>query len=617
MAIKAETIQHQPSSESAGAGKIRKTAEIFKKHSHFFSGGIFVVSVMILVILNFPANVKGNEAVFLPAVCTGDWSFMENVPGATELDANALFGEFNTTNSALPAPDSMELACGSFIGSMPENTAVDRVSLHLSWAFGSKSEALKAGQIVNEQDKQDELTNKPINESIPEVQPRVDFGASNQSINESTNQPTSPTREPGDQGAGADVDQGVNGSTGESVAEPTSQPAPEVPSIDIPSPDSTNQQINESTKQPDQPTSESSSVPTGFRISSFDESAPSDNPAPADQPLPEFQAVQPVDDASPEQSVAPSDNIVEQTPAEAPPENQPALESTNKPNNESTNQPNQQTSPVDESSVPVGPQSETGIATDTYFAIEYSVDNENWNSLAQIGLIDFSRDFNFSVPLVDDLASLQIRVRTLNPLPEDLAVFLDGMFLGINYKPSEDDFYLVEMKKQALDFSAVGLVDVKAIQDKEVAVKITTAEGKPEIWLFDITDATKTGYLLADAGKTDLASVLSVRGPFVFWLSADKLFAFDAVHKRFASKLRDFSEEQSDSGAKYSVKGLDFQMIVRNDMIYFYSDTAGELFSDDNSEVKEKFGKMYLDYLNENKDDVLDQQIMPNIVNEN
>jgi hypothetical protein len=591
--VPSEAVDLQPASE----GLLKRSYALCKKHAHFFSGGIFLLAIVSVSVLNFSKTAKGDEAIFLPAVCEGDWAYMENIQGASELGADALFGDFNTTNSALHSPDSMQLNCGSFIGSLPEKIAVDRMSLHLSWAFGSKIEAVRSGQIGYERDKQDELdkqdesTNKPINE-----------------LTNQPNQLTEPAGEPSNGGAGADVNpsestnQQINESTNQQT-EPAGEPVDRGTGENVNPSDSTNQQINESTNQPTQQTPESSAVPTGFRISSFDESVPAETPAPLDQPLPENPTVEPVDNLSPEQVVAPAEKISDQPPVETVPEETVVIPAV------LVAEPMPETSAI----APSEPQ----IDSEKYFSIEYSVGNGNWETMAEVGMLDFSRDFGFQIPSADDLQNLQIRIRTLNPLPADLAVFLDGMFLGLNNKLGDDDFYIVEMQKQALDFSTVEIIDVKAADGTTVAVKIKNAAGEPQVWIFDITDETKTGYLLDSGNKLDAETHLSAKNGDVFWLAGDNFYGFDAVGRRFVSKPRNLSEEQSELGTRYSVKGLNFQIIVRNGEIYFYSDTAGELFSDDNSEVKEKFGKIFLDYLNENKDDVLEQQIMPNIVNEN
>ncbi len=137
-----------------------------------FAGGIFTYLLIS----------KAEIADFYPAACLGGWENPQNVQGKPDLGQGAPAEEFNENNSAVLKNIISEIFCGNFQGEIPENSQSKKVLVKFSWLVKTESEAMATSmsetasttdliQIIN----LEETTSTPQNEATSTLENETSF----------------------------------------------------------------------------------------------------------------------------------------------------------------------------------------------------------------------------------------------------------------------------------------------------------------------------------------------------------------------------------------------------------------------------------------------------------
>ncbi len=161
----------------------------------------------------------------------------------------------------------------------------------------------------------------------------------------------------------------------------------------------------------------------------------------------------------------------------------------------------------------------------------------------------------------------------------------------------------IEPEEDPLDFATTRIKKMKAIDPAYVAVLIQNEVGESEIWFYDFYNYIQrdVGDRIGTSEQVLKNSPLGAKGRFFFWRGNNTIFAFDAVAQKLHSK-----EFYGESG-RVCFEECSFDVILRNNEFYFYSQKTGEVFSDDDSALRWQLYIMHLKNLPESREDLVEQ----------
>jgi len=345
---------------------------------------------------------------FYPTVCSGGWENPQNTQGKPELSEGADASEFKEGNSAVLKDATSQIFCGGFEGEVPKDAEPKKVLLKFSWTI--KNENLKTRILDLE-----ELEETPIDispEPSPETPPPEGISPKEIPPAEGNEILEPPTEE----------------SSENNQPEQNQQPNPEPNTENLPSSEP------ESNSEPLPPTS------FWKKIISF-AFAQEDN-----QNIPEETTL---GESNEEKIETNSENSQTNF------EEEQISEGDETPTNEENEAQSEPEEPVpqepeEESTVP-SPVSTPieNMVSDAFLEILYTLDSINWQSLGKVNNNNW-RNLTLEVPISgwEDLEKIQISIQNLMVFDDQPTVYLDGLWLGVDYQEKEEeDFELVALKK--------------------------------------------------------------------------------------------------------------------------------------------------------------------------
>jgi hypothetical protein len=135
---------------------------------------------------------------------------------------------------------------------------------------------------------------------------------------------------------------------------------------------------------------------------------------------------------------------------------------------------------------------------------------------------------------------------------------------------------------------------MKGVSAHHVLVQIergTIENPRDELWLFDIATGTqeKIGKSTTTVTSIAASSPIGVKGGYIFWLSIDKdkVYAYGLDNKELLEqKIPEYNADKGERG-RVIFPEISWEVLVSAEDFSFYSESTGEVFSDDNGSVTE------------------------------
>jgi hypothetical protein len=155
-----------------------------------------------------------------------------------------------------------------------------------------------------------------------------------------------------------------------------------------------------------------------------------------------------------------------------------------------------------------------------------------------------------------------------------------------------------------LNFSLDKIIEMKASPAGLVFAKISRGgiSDLNDIWIFDINTgaSVRIGY---DASAPAQDFSLGLKDDHLFWLSEDRktIFAYNTMNNtQISEAVPEYDISKGEFGIIHFVNdpSINWTIMIDNSQFYFYSNESGQVFSDDNMDIKEAFRKkVSLDHL--------------------
>lgn len=339
----------------------------------------WLVAVLVIVVgtFGYRLTLKAEVALFYPSVCLGGWEHPDHATG--EPDAE---GGFTVTNSAVLEDTQSQIFCSGFEGKLPDGTQQQKVLVRFSW-----------GERGDEPDMATTTTITTDNFLESAVDSILDLGPDD----------AGEVVVPPDSGGG-----GGGGGSNEEL-----EPALETPAEPGPTPET-----------PEEPAS-----------------TPEPEPAPEPEPEPSPEPSDPVSlrNSFIPRAFAQEVEIIEVT-------TEPAKEPAEAPVGEVLESTMSEEPTVDEATEVAESEETPAVVSGDAPILEvlYTLDGTDWRSLGTVHSTADQSAFEIpiaDVPTPDDLAKVQIAVHALPVLDERPDLYLDSMWLEIEYAtPGEDPY---------------------------------------------------------------------------------------------------------------------------------------------------------------------------------
>jgi hypothetical protein len=164
------------------------------------------------------------------------------------------------------------------------------------------------------------------------------------------------------------------------------------------------------------------------------------------------------------------------------------------------------------------------------------------------------------------------------------------------------------VKREKPDFTIDFIRKIKGTFLNSVVVQLEK-EGSEELWLYDVENGTEEKVVLGTSTSLLADSPLGVKGGHIFWLSKDRdrIFAYTIETKELQEALIPGYDIAKGERGEVIFESIPWKVIVDEDAFLFYSDTTGEVFSDENGAIAETLrNKLDLDA-------VLDKEELSNL----
>lgn len=577
-----------------------------------------VVSVLafILMVVGSLISPKGKAeiATFYPTSCLGGWNNPSNAEGEPQVKSNDTESDFTIENSAvLPATTNADIYCGSFVGSVEQNTKPTKILVSLSWSKGenilleqkivSDSFASSSGEILDIAS----TTEVSFTLSSSTVATSTDSGSSTDSTAEENNSTTE---------ASSTMSQVINAVTNVIDTFIHSEEETRTSSTTGSEVQETQEEINTSTETttPQIEAPETSST-TSFYNSHFlkfsryfithvfaeETTSTETSPQQVEEPTPPIETV-----PANEEQVPP----VETVPLHEEQTQSPETENTSTPEPETTNPETEILNTVEEAtgtdeiitSENASTSSTTVLISDTasttestttalsffgtsrdvvtdmsaddespnnFLEILYTFDGAHWNSLGKVNEVSMKfRTFEIPVTATtswSDLNQLQIKIKPIQRIDATPAVYLDGIKIDVLYESP--------VLHDHPDFARDTILQDKSDSGVRVVNIINSDTNVNEIWYTTINDQGNYGVAPGTWVQAKLDQnlysykLVSVYGQNIFWVD-------DAQKMIWVVNL----EEQTNDGIRISDTGTTTVQFSKNgeDWIFEYNGKTKE-----------------------------------------
>lgn len=556
---------------------------------------ILLLCGLFLLVTKKPQGVQAQKAMFYPESCLGGWQQSKNATGVPE----ALDSKYTLENSAVYTDNEADIFCGEFSGELPPQTYHTRVTLRFSW-----QQQLVAPSVLEE--------------GTGFVEALVEMFVHD---NESTE-------------TAIDTEQEVASSTITTEATSTTELATSTEETSVTA-SSTDFEISSSTA------AEMSSDQTVVSGGEGDTSETTQGVVTTEEAS-ATSTSETVSNPASEQSI-PLESIPEPEPTlvpESQPEPTPEGETVWYQNfiklahaEEIVAELATSTVAVATATVEVVEGTEMSVLavepsvvsvestdTDALFAVEYTLDGVLWQHIGFVSSID--NDVRFELPkeamaTLSDITNIQIALRPLARFDQVSTIYLDAMWLEVSYAPvrelgvhvistivpevvSFNDLFVTATSSLGVVASASTTITTRTVSDfannlifvhgiderfATVGIKNATAT---ELWLFDLVkeEIYRIGFGEAQIGNYPIAA----KDRMIFWLNYDGsvLYTYDL---RTAGRLHEMALVLNLPNAeetRLTFPFTDWQVVWRADQFYFFKDSAGEVFQDENTGAAEK-----------------------------
>jgi len=509
------------------------------KNKNFWVAFILIV---FLFFITFKPQTKADLVYFYPQTCLGSFVNPEKAQGEREVNSPDLINELN---SAVYYSGFKEIYCGNFQGPIKEGE-IKKVTLHFNWVITK------------------ELREKPIIEStssksliekiIPSKTIEINVGTSNILINETQNNTNT-----------NDTLNNTKNNTNSSEST------------------STNSNKINNTNGNESQTATSSQI---FKFINFvfaqDETRNNTN----NEETQNNTNINEINtNGNESNNINTNSNKINNTNGN---ESQTATSSyeDNKRSKMSALSPNQSTNNQSEESV----LSQNSSASKTLFDIHYTLDGQNWNYLGSVNENNW-QNLSFDIPVNNwlDISKIQIKI---NSLPNtDYYLYLESMWLEVEYVSKveeiapEDTSILNKNLSLDQNFDYLKIIKIKGISNN----KILAVLNKGELWFFDLIKEKQTKI----SDDIDVNFDIGIKVNHAFWLSKDRTKVYYMNLNSLTIKEKTLETVDFSQRIYLSFPDLNLTLALEGNNFYFQIPQIGEVFSDENSIVKDNFIRVF------------------------
>jgi hypothetical protein len=248
--------------------------------------------------------------------------------------------------------------------------------------------------------------------------------------------------------------------------------------------------------------------------------------------------------------------------------------------------PNQSSNNQSEQSV----LSQNSSASKTLFDIHYTLDGQNWNYLGSVNENNW-QNLTFDIPINNwlDISKIQIKI---NSLPDtDYYLYLESMWLEVEYvskvKEITPEDTSILNKKLSLDqnFDYLKIIKIKGISNN----KILAVLNKGELWFFDLIKEKQAKI----SDDIDINFDIGIKANHAFWLSKDRTKVYYMNLNSLTIKEKNLETIDFSQRIYLPFPDLNLTLVLEGNNFYFQIPQIGEVFSDENSIVKDNFIRVF------------------------
>lgn len=556
-------------------------ARIFGKR--FFYGilisVLFVCSLFVLLILltREPAGVQAQKAYFYPEICLGGFKSAKNASGVPEALGD---NDYTEDNSAVYEDGDSAIFCGEFMGELPPQTYQTRVTLRFSWQ--------QVESVVSVEDTS--ILDAIVDIFVDEESESTDFEDKN------------PEGEGSDEAAEATVATSTEelttdiattsldaATSTEGVINTEEENTSEAEEVSV-------EEVTTNTEELEEEPVEESVIEPSEEVEI--EASPASEPEPAPEPVSWWWGFV---------STVSAEELAEATTTEITAlEIEADLAATTEVEEgliENVSDINEE-EPVEVTEV------------ESIFAVEYTLDGEVWHNVGYVNTID--NDVRFELPKealvsIEDVNEVQIALRPLLSLDNQPEIYLDSMWFEVSYAPVRElgvhalsglipeEFALADFLNT--DGPIKASTTILGMSPEQFVASTTFIHGidnryvmagvyiddVTELWLIDmdLKKVKRIGFAEAAIG----AYPLGAKERMLFWLNYDAsiIFTYDLRTGGSLHEMALVGNLPEGEERRFTFPFTDWQVVWRADEFYFFKDSPGEVFKDENAKAVERF----------------------------
>jgi hypothetical protein len=226
----------------------------------------------------------------------------------------------------------------------------------------------------------------------------------------------------------------------------------------------------------------------------------------------------------------------------------------------------------------------------TLFDIHYTLDGQNWNYLGSVNENNW-QNLSFDIPVNNwlDISKIQIKI---NSLPDtDYYLYLESMWLEVEYVSKveeitpEDTSILNKNLSLDQNFDYLKIIKIKGISNN----KILAVLNKGELWFFDLIKEKQTKI----SDDIDVNFDIGIKVNHAFWLSKDRTKVYYMNLNSLTIKEKTLETDDFSQRIYLPFPDLNLTLVLEGNNFYFQIPQIGEVFSDENSIVKDNFIKVF------------------------
>jgi hypothetical protein len=229
-------------------------------------------------------------------------------------------------------------------------------------------------------------------------------------------------------------------------------------------------------------------------------------------------------------------------------------------------------------------------ASKTLFDIHYTLDGQNWSYLGSVNENNW-QNLSFDIPVNNwlDISKIQIKI---NSYPDtDYYLYLESMWLEVEYVSKveeitpEDTSILNKNLSFDQNFDYLKIIKIKGISNN----KILAVLNKGELWFFDLIKEKQTKI----SDDIDINFDIGIKVNHAFWLSKDRTKVYYMNLNNLTIKEKTLETDDFSQRIYLPFPDLNLTLVLEGNNFYFQIPQIGEVFSDENSIVKDNFIKVF------------------------